>query len=272
VQVGSPVQKGTPLLHLNAPDLTARAAELDATADVAEHAAQRQADLLAQGIASRKDAEESAAAATAARSAATAARQLLDRTRVASPIAGVVQQVLVQQGERVAAGQPLVEVIDGSVLALVARAPAPEIAPLRVGQRAVVTAEGSGRPWPARVTGIAPAVDSLTNAATIVIRVPNGTGELHAGAGATASIILGEPRQVLVVPADALVLVGGTMSVFVVAGSDSIARARQVTVEMRREGRAAVTGEIARGEVVISRGAYGLSDSTRVLPHSADAP
>ena len=72
-------------------------------------------------------------------------------------------------------------------------------------------------------------------------------------------------RDVLVVPDSALVPADGGLQLFVV-GSDSIARARAVAVEIRAGGRAAVTAEVHPGDLVVVSGGYGLTDSTRVKP------
>lgn len=265
VQVGARVARGAPLLELDAPELETNARTLAAQADIAERDAVRQKELLRQGITSQRQADEKAAEATGARAAATAAAQLLARARVTSPIAGGVQRVLVHPGERVDAGTPLVEVIDGSTLDLLAPVPAPELPRLRVGALVVVLADGTLGTVPGRVQAVAPAVDSLTNAGQAVIRVRNPGRTLHAGAGATAIVVVGSRHQAVVVSDSALVVVGDSLTVFVV-GADSVAKARSVAVGVRRGGRAEILRGLSPGERVVVSGAFGLSDGTKVVP------
>ncbi len=268
VQVGERIAVGALLMELEAPELVTGARSLGAAAEAAESDLARQRDLFAQGITSRRQLEEREAAATSARAAADAARQLLARTRVTSPVAGGVQRVLVQPGERVSAGQPLAEVVNGSGLDLLASAAPADLARLAVGQRATVSAEGGGEARPAQVHAIAPGVDSLTGAGAVVIRIASAGTGLRPGSGATARVSLPVERDGLIVPDSALVLVGGQMAVFVI-GPDSVAHAHMVTVGTRGAGRASVTGDLAPGDRVATTGAYGLVDGIRVQPDAA---
>jgi RND family efflux transporter MFP subunit len=270
-QLGARVRQGTLLVELDAPDLLASARTATAQAELAERDAARQKELFAQGITSQKQADERAAAATSARAAANAAGALLARMRVRSPIAGAVQQVAVHPGERVDAGATLIEVINSATLDLLAQVPAAGLARLRAGQPALVLPEGAPSGAPGKVAALAPAVDSLTNSGQAVIRVPNPGGELRAGAGATARIVVGAPRRALVIPDSALVVLGDSLSVFVV-GPDSVAKARTVSVGVRRAGRAEIVRGLQPGERIVSSGAFGLTDGIRVVPTESAPP
>jgi membrane fusion protein (multidrug efflux system) len=264
VEVGSRVGRGELIISLDAPELRASAIALRAAAEAATRDASRQEALLADGITSKRQADESAAAAASAEAAAHSAERLLARARVTSPLGGVVQRVLVHPGERIQAGQTLAEVVDPSILDFTAAAPPRVLASLHAGQVVMVSAEGAERAEPGRVRAIAPAVDSLTNAAQVVIRVPNTAGRLRAGAAATALVQAERWSDALVVPETALVVVGDSLAVFVV-GTDSLAHARAVVVRARQGGRAAVTGAVQPGDRVVTTGAAGLVDGTRVV-------
>ncbi|MGH7732658.1 MAG: efflux RND transporter periplasmic adaptor subunit, partial [Gemmatimonadales bacterium] len=250
VQIGAEVQAGQLLIELDAPELSAQARTDSAAAAVATREADRQRALLAQGIASAKQADEAANAATASRAAADATARLLARASVRTPIEGSVNDVRVQPGERVDAGAPLATVMDADSLDLVVPVPAARLSHLRVGQVAWIVAEGAATRHRAVVVAVAPAVDSITNAGRIVVRMPNPGELVHPGAGATASVILGVIRDAVVVPSTALVLIGDQQSVFVV-GKDSIAHARTVTVAVRSGDRTAIIGPVQPGEQVV---------------------
>lgn len=270
VQVGTRVTRGQPLLDLDVPDLASNARSLVAAADIAERDAQRQEQLLREGITSAKQAEQRRAEAVGARAQATAAQELLARARITSPLAGGVQRVLVHPGERVDAGAQLIEVINGSVLDLTAQVPSAQLGALRVGQKALVTPDGSDASYAGSVYAIAPGVDSLSNAAQVMIRLPNPEGRLHAGAGAVALVTTGKSRNAVVVPDSAIVVVGDSLSVFVVEG-DTLARVRNVTVGARRGGRAEIRAGLKPGEAVVTSGAFGLADGMRVVPTRPDS-
>jgi RND family efflux transporter MFP subunit len=150
-------------------------------------------------------------------------------------------------------------------LDLVASVAPADLARLAVGQAATVSADAGGEPRPARVHAIAPGVDSLTGAGAVVIRIGATGSSLRPGGGATARVSLPVERDALVVPDSALVLVGGTLNVFVI-GADSVAHARPVEVGVRSGSRASIRGELQPGDRVATTGAYGLVDGTRVVP------
>ena len=264
VQLGARVRSGALLVELDAPDLVATAHTTAAQAELAERDAARQKELFAQGIVSQKQADEKAAEATGARAAAAAAAALLARMHVRSPITGVVQAVTVHQGERVDAGKELVEVINGTSLDLMAQVPAGNLMHLKVGQPALVFTEGVTAGVAGKVAALAPALDSLTNSGQAVVRVPNPLGSLRPGAAATARVVTGRQRQVLVIPDSALIVLGDSLSVFVV-GSDSIAHARPVQAGIRRGGRAEILSGLRSGERVVTTGAFGLTDGMHVV-------
>jgi membrane fusion protein (multidrug efflux system) len=265
VQVGDQVRRGGLVAELDVPELTADAAQKTGAATQAERESARQQQLLADGVTSARQAEEAAANAHQARAAADAALRLLARTRVTSPIAGRVQDVLVQRGERVDAGRALAQVVAPDTLDLVVPLPAPQLVKLRPGQDADVVQDGdtvAARGW---VAALAPGVDSLTNAGKVVIRVPNPQGRLQPGASAVARVRLGVRKDVLVAPDSALVLMGDSTVVFVI-GSDSVAHQRTVTRGVRQDGRTEVRGRLTPGDRVVTAGAFGLQEGMHVAP------
>ncbi len=265
VQVGDRVARGALVAELDVPELSADARQKATAADQADREAARQRQLLTDGITSARQAEEATAAAEQARAAAAAARDLLARTRIVSPIAGRVQSVLVQRGERVDAGKPLVEIVAPDTLDLVVPVPAGDLRRLSPGLEAAVLQEGDTAAVRGRLAALAPGVDSLTNAGVAVIRVPNSAGHLHPGAGATARLRLGVRPQALVIPESAVVLAGDSSVVFVV-GADSVAHQRVVNRGIKSGNRIEVTGNLAPGDRVVTTGAFGLQDGMKVAP------
>jgi len=264
--VGTAVTAGELVVALDVPELVATARQQAVAAGQAEREASRQRQLFSDGLTSRRGLEEAEAAAQTATAAAAAAKELLARTEVRSPITGRIQRITVQQGTRVDAGATLAEVIASDPLDLIAAVQSDGLARLGLRQSASVMGEGDPTPHAGRVVALAPAVDTLTNAGQVLVRVPNREDRLHAGAAATARITVTVRRDVLVVPEAALVLAGDRPAVFVVGG-DSIARRRPVAVGIHQGGRAEVKGPLDPGEMVVTIGAAGLEDGLRVVPH-----
>jgi membrane fusion protein (multidrug efflux system) len=263
-QVGEHVQQGTLLVDIDAPELAATAQSTALAAEVAAHDATRQQALLDQGVTSRRAVEEKQAQARSAQAEATSAAALLARASVRSPIAGDVQRIFVQPGERVDAGAPLAEVVDGRSIDLVGAVPAPELVRLHPGQLVQIEADGFPAGATGRVHAVAPALDSASHSGQVIIRLAEGAG-LPSGLGATGRVRTGLLRDAIVVPDSALVIVGGTQSVFVVA-ADSAVHLQAVEVLAHARGRSAIRGDVAPGALVVTAGAWGLADGMRVAP------
>lgn len=265
VQVGQSVRRGQPLLSVDAPDLQAQARGARAQATAASQNAERQRELLQAGVSSRKQVEEANAAAAAAAADADAAERLLARTSVSAPISGAVQAIHVNPGEQVSAGDPLIQVVNAQTLTFVAVVPAPVLARLRTGMPATVSIEGASETAVGMVQGISPAVDTVSNAGTVVISLPRFPPAFRAGSGATARVILGVHRHALIVPDSAVVVLGATPTVFVVQ-PDSTVKALAVVLKVRSGTMIEVVGDVKAGDRVVTTGAYGLSDGMHVLP------
>ena len=154
--VGTAVIAGQLVIALDVPELAATARQQAVAAAQAEREASRQRQLFADGLTSRRGLEEAEAAAQTAAAAAGAAKELLARTEVRSPIAGRIQRIAVQQGTRVDAGAPLAEVIASDSLDLIAAVEANGLARLHLGQPASVTGEGDPTPHAGQVVALAP--------------------------------------------------------------------------------------------------------------------
>lgn len=268
VEPGATIQGGRTVVVLDAPELLATARARRAEARSATADAARQRALVAEGIAARRQAEEREAAAMALEAEAAAAESLLARTEVRSPLPGVVARVLVHTGERVTAGQPLAEVVRPGVVLVSATVPAAEVGTLQVGQGGILRVEGASREWPVRLTAVAPTIDSLTNTGTVLLQPLAPDPVLRPGLTGRVVVRTRVLRDVLVVPAAALVYAGNAPTVFVV-GPDSIAHARAVVPGPRSGDWLEVTGPLHPGESVIVTGAFGLPDSARVVPTAA---
>lgn len=201
-------------------------------------------------------------------SAATAAMQVaqaeLARADIRAPISGTVTKRTVNDGESVDPATPAFEVIDASSLDLVANLPAQYLGRVKTGNLAVVKIE----PFPDRefeggVVQVAPAVDAQTNTVAVRVRLPNPRGELKAGLFADARIAVEIHANALVVPETALVVEGDETFVFV-PKSDETVEKRKVTVGIRDAGRAEISEGLKEDERVVTAGAFGLEDGTKI--------
>ncbi|CAN7392508.1 efflux RND transporter periplasmic adaptor subunit [Acidovorax sp. LjRoot129] len=156
-------------------------------------------------VTSQASLESAQASYQAAVSAADVARKALDDTVLKSPITGLVAQRLAQPGERVAVDTRIIEVVDLSRLELEALlSPADSLA-VRVGQKALLTTEGTAAPVPATVARISPSAQVGSRTVPVYLRVEQTKGETPLRQGLFVQGTLDTGRaEVLTVPLDAV--------------------------------------------------------------------
>ncbi|MGB8507577.1 MAG: efflux RND transporter periplasmic adaptor subunit, partial [Pyrinomonadaceae bacterium] len=163
---------------------------------------------------------------------------------------------------------PAFEVADASSLDLVANLPAQYLSRVKTGNLAVVKVE----PFPEReftggVVNVAPSVDSQTNTVAVRVRLSNEHDELKPGLFADARVAVEIRPNALAVPEAALVVEGEDAFVFVVKreGKDEgTVEKRKVTTGIRDEGRVEIVEGLEDNEAVVTAGAFGLSDDSKI--------
>ena len=250
-------------------DAAAHAADVALTA--AQHAADRAHRLVASGILPRKDADQAELDLAAAQTADVTARRNADLAALRSPLAGVVTRVNAVMGGSVDPSQVVVAVADPSALDLVFGLSVDAAGRVHAGDSLLALAgeQGTGDTLgPGRIQDVGVAVDSMTRTVTARAHLTHGTRTLRIGETVFARIAVRTTLKAIVIPEVALVPTGEGYRVFVV-DSGGIAHARDVIVGGRGGGGglAEITSGLAAGDVVVTTGAYGVTDSARVTGH-----
>jgi HlyD family secretion protein len=208
---------------------------------------------------------------TAAQGKYEGAAAQLSYSEIRSPIDGVVAERPLYPGETASAGMPLLVVMDTSSVIARAHIPQAETTALKVGDDATITAPG-GTPVNGKVTLVSPALDANSTTDEVWVAAPNPNGSLRVGTTVTVQMVARTVNDVIVVPTAALLKTPEGATTVLVAGADG--RAHQVAVEtgIRQGDRVQITKGLAGGEKVITTGAYGLPDNTKVKIAEATAP
>jgi RND family efflux transporter MFP subunit len=280
VAVGERVAAGAPLVQLDRAPFDAQARSAEVALTTAERAYERASRLVEAGILARKDLEQAASDRARARSDAVAARRAQTLATLRSPIAGVVTRLTAVLGGPADPSQPMVEIADPAALDILLKVPptaAARVHPgaaviLSAGQRvseAADSATGSGAGTEALGTGtvkdVSATVDSVSRSVTVRARIAHPARTLRIGETVFGSIVLATRPNAVTVPVDALVPDGEGMKVFVL-DSAHIAHATPVSVGARTETLVEITRGLSGGETVVTYGAYGVTDSARVVP------
>ena len=187
----------------------------------------------------------------------------LGYSEIRSPIDGVVTERPLYPGQMAAAGEPLITVMDLSQIICRIHIPQEEAALLKVGDAATLTASGDQQAVPAAVTLVSPAVDPGSTTIEVWVQAANAGNRLRPGTSARVSMVAQHVAGAVVVPAAALLTSEGATSVMVV-GADGRAHQRSVQVGIRQDNEVQITAGLQPGERVVTTGAYGLPDNTRI--------
>ncbi len=265
--VGERVRKGAALVELERAVFEAAASSAEAALTSAQQAYDRANRLVQAGIAPKRDLDQAAAELAVARSNLVSARRAVDLAVLRSPINGVVTRLNAPLGAAVDESQVLVEIADPQSIDVVLQVTPSDAARLRVRASVALGAQGEGDEGatPGRVVDISGVVDTATRSVAVRVRPVGATHAMRIGESVPAVITVAVHQRAIVVPVEALVPEGDGFRVFVV-DSDSVAHVRPVTVKARRGSEAMITEGLKPGERVVTSGAYGIDEGTKVLP------
>jgi RND family efflux transporter MFP subunit len=284
---GSRVRAGQVLGRIDLSDVGSRVAERAATVESARaqflqaervHASnQRLAD---QQFISPNALDASRAALDAARAGLEAAQAQLGTAKLGlrdgallAPIGGLVAKRQALPGEKLAVEQPVLTLVDLSVLELAGSVGTHEVALLAPGQDVQLRVEGVEGRVPGRIDRIAPAAEPGTRAIGVTVVVANPQERLRAGQYAVASLVLPDATPRLTLPVAAIGGAAGQAQVWVIEGG-ALAR-RSVTLGRRDEvhGRVEIVGGLAPDAQALAARFDGLREGrqAKVAERSAAA-
>ena len=277
---GDTVRPGQRLFSLDPRPLQAQLAQAEANLAKdravlanARRQSERYADLLQRNFISREAynqirTTEATARATVEADAATVknARVQLAYATIAAPIGGVAGRVLIQQGNMVKANDTNPMVVINQVTPIYVEFSLPEQNLDAVRQamgRGPVAVELANGPAPGKLSFVDNTVDPATGMIRLRATFPNRERALWPGQFVNARVVLGEQRDALVVPAQAVQ--SGPEGPFVyVVKPDSTAEVRKVK-PLRTVANDTVIGQgVAAGELVVIDGQSRLAPGARV--------
>lgn len=288
VDAGQRVKRGQPLLRIDPVDLKLAArAQQDAVAAAQARAQQagedeaRYRDLRGTGAISASAYDQIKAAADSARAQLSAAQAQAEVARNANRYTdlladadGVVMETLVEPGQVVAAGQPVVRLAHAGRREAVIQLP--ETLRPQVGSVAQATLFGNAAVTvPATLRQLSESADRLTRTFEARYVLDGALGD--APLGTTVSLRIADGTAVgtqagLQVPLAALFDAGKGPGVWVIAGNPAKVRWRPVTVLGLDDDHATVAGKLARGERIVALGAHLLRDGEQVRVVNTIAP
>jgi Cu(I)/Ag(I) efflux system membrane fusion protein len=186
-----------------------------------------------------------------------------------SPVAGVVTAKNVVEGARVSPGDAPFEITDLGVVWVIADAYEADLARVQVGMSAAFTVQAyPGRSFDGTVQFISPVMEAKTRTAKLRLVFQNASGDLKPEMFGEV-VLKGEDRNVLRLPADAVIRAGGKDVVFVARGGGKF-EPREVQLGPKAGDTFEVVGGVEAGEQVVTRANF-LVDSESQLRASLAA-
>jgi membrane fusion protein, multidrug efflux system len=276
---GDRVKQGDLLVRFEIPARTAEVAahraevqQAQARVENAQASVTRLTTLVDHGVAAAKELEdakrdlaEARGALALAQSAAEGAATLAGRSVVRARFAGIVARRAHNPGDMVepAAADMVLRVIDPARLQVVAAVAIPDLSRVQIGRPVRIVMPGSDEPETGTVLTRPASVDPA--GITADVRIAFGAiTRLASGTPVRVEIVAEQRPAALAVPL-AAVLHEGADAYLMVAGADSKAHKRKVTLGLTTPALVEITGGLKAGESVIVQGQHGLPDGAAIV-------
>ena len=233
--------------------------------------AQRHLDAL-MAVSKQQELKSAAGQLQSAKGKYLGAAAQLSYSEIRSPINGVVTDRSLYPGEMAAAGTSLLTVMDTSSVIARAHIPQDQAALLKLGDKAAITVPGEEDPIEGKVTVVSPALDPNSTTVEVWVQAKNPKGRLRPGTSVQISMLARAVQNSLVVPAAAVLTSPDGSNYVMVAGSDNKAHQKTVKTGIRQGDQVQILEGVAEGERVITSGAYGLPDNTKIRIEAAPEP
>jgi len=256
--------------------------ELDQSGVALTHArnqyelAQRHVDAL-MAVSRQQELKSAAGQLQSAKGKYLGAEAQLAYSEIRSPIGGVVTDRPLYPGEMAAAGTPLLTVMDTTSVVARAHIPQDQAALLKLGDKATITVpatvsgagHGEDDPIDGKVTVVSPALDPNSTTVEVWVQAKNSKGRLRPGTSVQISMLARAVPNSVVIPAAAVLTAPDKSSYVMVAGSDNRAHQKTVKTGIRQGDQVQILDGLADGDRVVTSGAYGLPDNTKIRVEAA---
>jgi RND family efflux transporter MFP subunit len=200
-----------------------------------------------------------------------AAQAALSYSEIRSPIDGVVTDRPLFAGEMANAGQAIVTVMDvSSLIAKIHLSPDQAFA-IKIGDEADVVIAGLESPVKGKVTLISPELDTGSTTLEIWVAIPNKEGTYRVGTSAHVSIATRTIPNALCIPNEAIIANKAGDPTVMVIGADGVANQKAVKTGITDGQDTQILSGLAAGDQVVTKGAYGMDDGTKVKIAAAGA-
>jgi RND family efflux transporter MFP subunit len=269
VSEGKKVKKDELLLLFDKRELEYQVAQAEGAYDAAVAQRDKMKKAKDNNQATEEDVKAAEGQVKQAKAALDLAKLNLERAEIRAPIDGVVSSIKVEAGLSVAAGTPLITIVDPNSYVIRAEVDETDIGKVKKGAEVRVTLDAfPQKSYLGKVKKIGLSyLQTETGARVFPVEIEI-TGinldDLREGMSGDAEITVDELKDVLVVPPQS-VLEDGSPYVFVIDEDEGVVRKRRVTLGYSTEDYVEVKKGLKEGELVVVAGAEELKDGERVI-------
>lgn len=280
VENGAAVKAGDLLLELDTTVEAAQLAAAEARLTITKLDRDRAVELREKNTISEAELDQANALLSQASADAAALRALLEKKKVRAPFEGRVGIRLVNVGQFVSRGSPLMPLQKLNPIYVDFTIPQRNLPQLVVGQTTEVKVDAFGeRAFPGKIVAINPEIDPASRNVSVQALIENPDEMLRAGMFAHVEVLLPEAKPVVVLPATAIAYASYGNSVYVIEnikGPDGkeYLGARQTFVKLgtTRGDQVAVIEGVKPGEIVATSGVFKLRNGAPVQVNNERLP
>jgi membrane fusion protein, multidrug efflux system len=280
LESGQWVHEGDVLVELDTRQERAQLASLEAQRDLAKVNYGRAQELVKAGVISTSEYDNASAQQKATEAQVGDIRAAIARKTIHAPFSGMLGIRQVSLGQYLAAGQAIVSLQSVSPIYVnfgVPQQETPKVIPGHVLR--VTNGELPGMAFTGRITALDSVINEQTRNIQVQATVTNKDNKLRPGMFVQVELPLGQPRQVVPLPASAINYAPYGDSVFVVAEMKDAkgntyrgVRQQVVKVEGSRGDQVAIISGINPGDEVVSSGVFRLRNGAPVQVNNTVKP
>ncbi|AOY59392.1 MULTISPECIES: efflux RND transporter periplasmic adaptor subunit [Desulfococcus] len=278
---GGKVKAGDLLIKQDTASEEARLRAAEAALNLARINFQRARGLLARKAISESDYDNADAQYKSAAAEVDGIRVLIEKKTIRAPFAGRLGIRLVNMGELLREGDPVVSLQALDPVFVNFLLPQQEIARVKPGMTVRVTSNAlPGLILDGTITAINPEVESATRNVRIQATITNPEERLRPGMFVNVDVVMPEPKPVVVIPETAVLYAPYGDSVFVVETAEGDAddkthmtlRQQFVRLGDKKGDFTAVSSGLREGELVVSTGVFKLRNGQTVVIDNTLSP
>lgn len=264
VKMGDYVTANQILVELEPDDYAISLARAEASYKLSKENYERSQKLFAEKIISPQEFERAQTELQINEAAYKQAKNQLDDTKIRAPFSGQIGFSDATPGKLVGQGMPLLSVVDLSTVFVTVNLSDSYISQAKIGQTATISLSSfPGETFTGKIAQIAPAADKVSKSFPVKIALDNSSRRFKAGMLAEAKLIFNEKKDILKVPAEAIIDEIGTKAVYVV--EKDTARRRIVTPGVTDGRMVEIVSGLAEEEFVVILGQNNLEDGSKVV-------